>query len=230
MDSHRSKIPRQLFHVILTTSHLKKNPNNLVESVRVPGTYTSLPAAKAAAHSCLFDAGYERDWFDVYETNTDVFEYSSLHERTGLAVLAVANDGTTFRVRINTTPNTRGLSSDLPDNRVTTPLYYVIQADAEYDADEGSAIRDVIIEKIFESYEEAEAFARTALLSEEDGITKEDFAEYHEAVANEKDCGYGENVLVHAVSDYGVNYLISVIKNQVLEATHLAEASMRISF
>ena len=66
------------------------------------------------------------------------------------------------------------------------------------------------------------------LLSPENGISKESFAYYCEAGPDESDCGYGENVIVHATSDYGMNYLVIVIKSQELEAVTVAEASMRI--
>lgn len=87
----------QLFHILMVTSHIKKNPSNIVEKIRAPGSYTSLQAAKEAAHRCLFDAGYEREWFKTYETKTEALEARNLPERTGLAVYAVAEDGTEFR-------------------------------------------------------------------------------------------------------------------------------------
>jgi hypothetical protein len=66
------------------------------------------------------------------------------------------------------------------------------------------------------------------LLSRQDGVTRESFAEYTEAEPGERDCGYGDNVIVHAASDYGTNYLVSVIKTQELEAVKIAEAAMKI--
>ncbi|GIJ99628.1 hypothetical protein Aspvir_003629 [Aspergillus viridinutans] len=219
---------KQLFHILSTTSHLQKNPNNVVEKVRIPATYTNLQAAKAAAYRCLFDAGYEKEWFTTYETKPEIFENRDLPERSGLAVFAVAPDGTEFRVHIITTPKDEKLIDEVLEGRITKPLYYVIQANVEYSADEGSRVRDIDIEGVFQTYQEARDQASWVLLSKEDAITKESFAEYTEAAPTEKDCGYGENVIVRAVSEYGTNYLISVIKNQELEAVHLAEAAMKI--
>ncbi|OBT70994.1 hypothetical protein VF21_09882 [Pseudogymnoascus sp. 05NY08] len=48
------------------TSHIQRDLNSEIEKIRIPGTYCSLEAAKAAAHGCLFDAGYEREWFSQY--------------------------------------------------------------------------------------------------------------------------------------------------------------------
>ncbi|KAL2802563.1 hypothetical protein BJX63DRAFT_106893 [Aspergillus granulosus] len=51
---------------------------------------------------------------------------------------------------------------------------------------------------------------------------------YSEAEQNETDCGYGDNVVVHAASGHGTNYLVTMIKNKELEAVSIAEASIRI--
>ncbi|GLA31880.1 hypothetical protein AnigIFM63326_010793 [Aspergillus niger] len=224
-----SKIPEHLYHVLLTITRLNKNPNNLVEILRIPGTYTSLLAAKAAAHSCLYDAGYERDFFPTYETSAHIFEQENLPDRTGLAIYAVAPDGTTFRVRIDTTTNKLQLTTDLDDGRISIPLFYVVQANVEYDAIEGeSTVREVIVQGTFTDYMQARKYAKEVLLSEKDGILKGSYAAYVEAGEGERDCGFGENVVVHAASDYGANYLVSVIRNQELGSVSLAEAAMRI--
>ncbi|KAL2802566.1 hypothetical protein BJX63DRAFT_414764 [Aspergillus granulosus] len=223
-------IPEHLYHILLTTSHIRKNPNHVVEKVRVPGTYTSLLAAKAAAHSCLLDAGYEKEWFETYEImagHSDE-EASTSNYTCGLMVHATATDGAIFRVRIKIVANPAGLTSELPDGRVPVPLYYVIQASVEDGGDEASLVRVIDVKGTFTSYEEARKFASTVLLCPKDGITQGSFAEYSEAEQNETDCGYGDNVVVHAASGHGINYLVTVIKNQELEAVGIAEASMRI--
>ena len=58
-----------LYHVLFSVSHIQKDVNCEVEKVRVCGTHTNLPAAKAAAHRTLFEAGYEREWFTEFDTN-----------------------------------------------------------------------------------------------------------------------------------------------------------------
>src|SRR5271169_5882783 len=68
-DSREVQTPESLYHVMITQSHLNKDVNSVIEKVRVCGTYTSLPAAKAAAHRCLFDAGYEQEWFSEFDAN-----------------------------------------------------------------------------------------------------------------------------------------------------------------
>lgn len=212
----------------MTSRNVGKNPNNVVEKVRITGTYTSVQAAKDAAHRSLYEAGYEREWFKEYVVEQEGLQHPHVPKRTGLAVFAIASDGTEFCVSIATTPNHDCLTSPYDDRRVPIPLYHVIQADVAYSDDEGSKVRDVNVQGVFKTYDEARRFAETVLLSEEDGIGKESYIQYDEAAPNERDCGYGENVILHAISDYGVNYLISVIKTEALESERLAEAAMRI--
>ncbi|KAL2787572.1 hypothetical protein BJX66DRAFT_353293 [Aspergillus keveii] len=225
----RPYIPETLYHVLLTISHISKNPNDLmIENLRVPGTYTSLLQAKAAAHSCLYEAGYEKEFFETYEVAPGHVEGHE-HE-PHIIIHATATDGTTFRVRIRNTRNETGLpASDLADGRVSVPLYYVIQVTTEYVGDEGvNLVQEVDVRGVFTSYAEARKFASRVLLSPEDGITKDTFVEYSEAGPGETDCGFGENVVVHAALGNGTKYLLAVVKTQELEALDVAEAAMRI--
>ncbi|KFZ19991.1 hypothetical protein V502_03402 [Pseudogymnoascus sp. VKM F-4520 (FW-2644)] len=140
------------------------------------------------ANCALFDAGYEREWFSQYEVDPAALERYRIHQRMGLVVPAVAPDGTIFRVCISTTPNIGHLTTDKEDGRIATDLYYVVQTSVNYaNGDEGQR-RDINIEGIFMTYDKAQSFAHNVLLSEEDGITKESFAEYDEAGDNERDC------------------------------------------
>lgn len=208
--------PEQLYHIVLITSHLQKDPNGKFQKIRIPGTYISLASAKAAAHRCLFDAGYEREWFKIFHTSHE-------REEDGQVVHAVSPSGSTYRVRILTTPNT----IDKPlfahdDGRVTIGLYYVLQIKAGLEDEE---YRDINIEGTFTSYSTARDCALQVLLDSEDGITEESFAVYDKAGPGQTDCGYGDNIIVHAVGNYGENFLISVIETQVLETTRLIEAT-----
>lgn len=221
--------PESLYHVIFTISHLQRDPTSEIEKVRIPGTYVSLAQAKAAAHSCLFDAGYEKEWFSTYETQPERLESLAGTQGTGLAVFAVATDGTIFRVRVATTPNVPQLTTDLDDGRIRLDLYHVVQSTHKYDS-KGDVARDMNIQGTFETYTQARNFATGVLLSEQDGLTKESYVDYNEAGPNDRDCGYGENVIVYAAGSGGQNYLVSVIKSQGLESVRLAEASMRIKW
>ena len=216
-----------LYHVVFTISHLSHDVFAEVEKVRVAGTYTSLKAAKAAAHRLIFDAGYEVEWFTEYLTQPAEFEEHKIDHHEGLMVYAKARDGTTFRVTLLTAPNSKGFESD-EEGKIDRPLYHVLQMNVKYSIDDSGATRETNIEGSFDSYEEARRYASELLLSEDEGITRDSFAQYDEAKAPERDCGYGENVIVHAVGNDGDNILISVLKEQEMEAARLAEAAMRI--
>jgi hypothetical protein len=214
-----------LYHIIITQAHLKKDVNSVGENIRVCGTYTSLPAAKAAAHRTLFDGGYEQEWFTEFDVNKDQFPASM--RKSGLMVYAVVPDETTFSVNLATTPNLLGLKGN-KHGKVMLELYHVVQTTVDYGRVEGEEERETNIEGSFESYEAAWKFAKVVLLNKEDGITKASFADYYEAAAGERDCGFGENVIVHAVGQNGVNFLVSVVKAQEMEAVRLAEAAMQM--
>jgi len=216
-----------IYHVLFTVSHLQKDVNAEVQKVRVCGTYTSLEAAKAAAHRCLFDAGYEREWFTDFETKQEEFQAHHIKRRSGLIVLATAPDGTIFRVSVATTPNVQQYKGG-EDHKVEKDLFHVVQTNVLYTEDESGEARDTNVEGSFQTYEEARKFAAQALLSPEDGITKATFAQYDEAAPNETDCGFGENVVIHAVGENGENILVSVLKGQEMESVRLAEAAMRM--
>ncbi|EXJ90649.1 hypothetical protein A1O1_03753 [Capronia coronata CBS 617.96] len=217
-----------LYHVVFTTSHISKDVNGEVERVRVCGTYTTLPAAKAAAHRTLFEAGYEKEMFDEYETSQEQFIRHHVKRRTGLCVLAKSADGTVFRVSVATTPNSLNLKGGKDDHKIHQDLYHVVQTNVLYTEDDTGAARETNVEGTFTTYEEARKYASQVLLAPEDGVTKESFEEYDEAGPDEKDCGFGENVVVHAVGQNGENYLVSVLRGQEMESVRLAEAAVRI--
>jgi len=217
-----------LYHVVFSTSHNSKDPNSAVEKLRVCATFTDLKAAKAEAHKTLFEAGYEREFFAEYDTNQDDFAAHQIKRRSGLCVFAKAQDSTIFRVSVATTPNLQGFKGNTEDHKVHGNLYHVVETIVLYQEDDSGEARETHVEGTFEVYEEARKFASHVLLAPEDGVTKESFGQYDEAGPLEKDCGYGENVVVHAVGENGENLLVSVLKGQELESVRLAEAAIRI--
>ncbi|KUL89432.1 hypothetical protein ZTR_04323 [Talaromyces verruculosus] len=218
----------QLFHVLFITEHLQKDPNAVIQKLRVTGSYTSLAAAKTAAYSCLFDAGYEKDWFSVYTVVGDSDD--------GKIVSATAPDGTRFSVQILNSV----LDDDAPqgasklwnytveehDQRISTELYYVVQVKTHYDDEQ---LREINIEGTFLTYNAAREYAKGVLLNPTDGIDTKSYAQYDEAGPDQRDCGFGANVIVHAVGVNGENFLVSVVKSQTMESVRLAEAAMRIA-
>jgi len=216
-----------LFSVVLTTSHIQHDVNQKVEKLRICGSFTNLKAAKDEAHKVLFELAYEREWFDRYLTTDEDFKNAKVERPDGLITLAVAPDGTNFRVSIKAAPNNTGYVGD-EDGKIHQNLYHVVQTNVVLDEDEDGALRETNVEGTFTKYDEARKYAHTVLLSEADNITKDSYEVYEEAKPGENDCGYGENVVVHAIGKNGTNILVSVLKGQEAESERLAEAAMLI--
>jgi len=213
------------YHVILTSSRFKRDPTSEVQRVRVCGTYTSIKAAKAAAHQALFDAGYEQEWFTVFDSRTH--ETTNWKHGEGVIVYAEAPEGEIFTISISTTVDTLGVKGN-EEGKIEIDLYHILQTTIFYDKDASGGLRETNIEGTFKTYDEARAAASTVLVNEEDGVTKESWAEYDELPVGEKDWEYGENVVVHAVGSNGENILLSVVKELELESVRILEAAMRI--
>jgi hypothetical protein len=211
-----------LYHVVLTTSHLKKDVNVTVQGVRVCGTFDALQHAKAFAHRCLFEAGYEQEWFTMFKTQHDL---RLVDHKEDKIVEATGPAGELFTVNISTIPNSFGLKSSSDSKRITTPLFHVVQTIVKYGEDESGQTRDTTIQGSYTSYERAREIAHSLLLWFEDGINKDTYLQYEEAAPGELDCGYGENVVVHAVGENGSNYLVSILKSDELEAERVREAA-----
>ncbi|KAL2821159.1 hypothetical protein BJX63DRAFT_379519 [Aspergillus granulosus] len=215
-----------LYHLLLSVSALGNN--QISEKISIIGTYTSLAAAKVAAHNGLHEAGYERSLFIEYETDVEFFEAENIPERSGLVVFARSPDGTTFRVRIKATPNIPQVTTLGDDEKIPVSLFYVIETVIQLDkANRRISLKDSDVQGVFTTYQDARAHAEKALIDEDDGVTEESFLEYVVAPPGEMDCGCGENVIVHAIGDYGENYYISII--QALEKNKKATmvASLR---
>lgn len=163
--------------------------------------------------------------FDVYDTKLPEFEHDHVSDTLGLMVHAGVSDGTILEVRLLTTRNELNLPA-VP-GRITRDLYHVVQTTVDYRKGEESP-QSYIIEGTFKGYKEACVFAQNVLLSEGDGLTRESYVQYDETGPGEADCGYGENVLVHAIGYNGENSLVTVVKEQAMESVRLAEAAIRM--
>ena len=183
--------------------------------------------AKAAARKVLYEAGYERDMFDVYDTKLSEFEHDHVNDTLGLMVHAGVSDGTILEVRLLTTRNELNLAAEPGCQRITRDLYHVLQTTVDYRKGDES-VQSYNIEGTFKGYKEACVFAQSVLLSEVDGLTRESYAQYDETGTGQADCGYGENVLVHAIGYNGENSLVIVVKEQAMDSVRLAEAAMRM--
>ncbi len=210
-----------LFNVVLTLTHMQKDVDMNLQGVRVCGTYDSLQTAKGFAHRCLFDAGYEQEWFTTFETQ---HEGIFIDHKQNEIIRAVGPGREEFIVNISTIPNVFKLKSN-GAGRIETPLYHVIQTVVHYGADESGQTRDTTIQGSFKNFDEARKVALSTLLWGDDGISRNTYAQYDEAGSGELDCGYGENVMVHAIGRNGENFVVSVLKGNTMESERVCEAA-----
>ena len=189
-------VPEELYYLVVAITHPQHDVNAITKRLRVCRTSTE---AKKAAHSSLLNAGFERELFTEYDVNEKHEGSEREMDSSGRVVHAVALDGTTFDVNIKTASNRGMFLPEDEDGMIERDLYHVLQTTVDYSRDAPGGKRHTDVEGSFDSYE-AKGFAGTVLLSEEDGITKDSFPEYSEAGPGETDCGYAEDVVVHAVA------------------------------
>jgi hypothetical protein len=229
--------PQDLYHILSIRSHIEHDPQSEVQKVCVCGTFTSLAAAKAAAHRTLFDASYERDWFRVFDAKPDHLAANGDGDEwthgDGVIVYAVAPGGEIFIVQISTTADSVGVGDGttvtVKDGRVQKELYYLVQTIIFYDLDASGDKRETSVQGVFDTYAAARRAAETFLIDEEEGLSKREWPQYDELKAGEVEGEYGPNVIVHAIGFNGQNVMLSVLKGQPVEkGEDIMEAAMRI--
>lgn len=196
-----------LYHVLLTSIDLKKDPSGAAQDVSIKATFTSLPSAKAFSRTLLTSLGYERDFFTTYD---ELGSYTGdWPHGDGVQVYAAVAESEILKVELKTAENKFGYQGD-ESGRVTRELWHVVQTTIHYNLDRSGAKRDSVIEGSYETAEQARQSARTALLDED--VRKEDFAEYDEFGGTQGDWTWGEDVVVHAVGQGGENYVVRVLQ------------------
>ncbi len=204
-----SPLESDLYHIKWTMTDFHKDPSGATQTVRICGTYTDLDAAKAAAQSFLKEKGFDKDWFTTFDVHDAVNGVCWKHG-DGVMVYAVAPDGETFTIEIETTPNTLGLRGN-DEGQVEEELYHVLQTTIFYDKDRSGACRETNVEGSWKSYNKARIAAAKVLLDED--VAKSDFVKYDENKGQD-DWEYGEDVVVHAVGANGENILVSMLKSE----------------
>ncbi|ETN47156.1 uncharacterized protein HMPREF1541_01347 [Cyphellophora europaea CBS 101466] len=224
-----------LYHLLLTTHNLpsSQNPLNKVEKIRAPGIYTSLTQAQAAAHRALFDLGLERDFFTVYEVREEEFAQhpslgkgpDAIADKAGLAVHAVARDGSVWQVRVAATPvehaKAKGWEASWEDGRVGGGDAYLVVRTKVRGEEERGGVREHVVLGATRTLGEARRVAAEAVQA----LKQEGKFEVAEMDDGEE---LGESTVGHAVGNDGENVFVSVVKVVELEAVRVGEASMRI--
>ena len=99
-----------------------------------------------------------------------------------------------------------------------------MQTIVHYRDDESGQTRNTSIQGSFLTYGPGREIAHSLFLWFEEGFDKDTYLQHEEAKPAELDCGYGENVVVHAVGQNEENFLVSVLAGQEMETERVAEA------
>lgn len=185
---------------------MSNDPAELGFKISLPATFTDLKAAKVAARGLLEEEGYNTEFFPVYAVKDNV---SNWQYGDGVLVHAEVPGEAEFEVGIDTVQNTIGAKPD-SSGRVTTPLFYIVQTMIDYNTDRSGRKRQYVVEGAYAEQKAAREQAIKILLDED--TKKEDFAEYNEH-GTDADWAFGDEVVVHAVDEGGMNILVSVIQS-----------------
>ncbi|KAB2575245.1 hypothetical protein BFW01_g3833 [Lasiodiplodia theobromae] len=202
--------PDNLYHVKRYFWYPTPNHTNSVLQPSIRGTFASLPAAKKFASQALADEGYQPGQFQDLQLRRD----SGTEWTFGDDVMVYAKtiEEGTVTVELETTPNRVGkLSLEGPDERVKDSLYFLVQTVIDYSRDWSVGSRRTIVEGVFRTVEEAKEKAFDILLEANGEISRSDFAEYSEN-RGQDDWEFDDNVLVHAVGQNGLNFLVAIVK------------------
>lgn len=201
-------VPELLFHTILTVIHHNNESGNGHLDTYVLGTRTTLEAAKSFAKHSLTYFGYAKEEFEIYEERTPGVEWK---HGDGVMVYGKTAAQQEVLVTIDTKPNA-GRVLAAPDGTLLLPggtdhLHYVLQSVANYNT---SRVELIEIEGAYAKRVDALAAAKRCLI--DGNIRREDYAQYDERddLSMPQDWPFGEDVIVHAVSANGENYLVSL--------------------
>ncbi|KAL1895644.1 hypothetical protein Sste5346_005114 [Sporothrix stenoceras] len=219
--------PELLYHTTLVVYDGSRDPTNRSRSAFILGTHTSLAAAKAFSTTALQGLGYKPSDFLEYHVKEPSSQEEDWIFGDGVVVYAKAFSGEEFAVGLDTTPNDQGfagaadgtliLQGISSDHNPAHHLHYVLQTKVDYDQDrcrarrcsgtDMSAFKSTEIQGCFLKRADAIKAAKQCLKS-----AGYEFAQYDERndLGKEDDWPFGEDVLVHAVSQTGENYAVAV--------------------
>ncbi|CAK7212953.1 hypothetical protein SBRCBS47491_001638 [Sporothrix bragantina] len=207
-----SSIPELLYHTTLTVLGKDTDASAVTRNVYVLGTHSTVEAAKAFSATALEALNYEPTDFVQYNVHDGKSPWT---HGDGVVVYAKAPAGQEFIVGIDTTPNDQSLLAGpngtiklpvSPDNP-TPCLHYVLQTMVDYQKQAEGTFEKTEIEGCYLHCADACAAAKNCLKN-----TGYDFAQYDQRndLGEVEDWPFGEDVIVHAVSQTGENFSVSV--------------------
>lgn len=202
--------PEHLFHTTLTVVNYNEDSTGANQSFHVLGTHGTLEAAKAFASGALTKLNYSPDEFSEYSERLSSPAEKWTH-RDGVVLFARAPAGQELSVGIDTTPNNESLAATADGTICLSTdgpklLHYVVQTTIDYNTDRTGSVQERDIEGCYVKRTDALVAARECLQAQP-------FATC-DIRDSEDMCGqwpYGEDVVVHAVTATGQNYIVSVL-------------------
>ncbi|KAH7243884.1 hypothetical protein FSOLCH5_013517 [Fusarium solani] len=199
-----STSPELLFHTTLTVIDYHKDSVGAKRSVYILGTHATVEAAKVFAARALHELRYEPGDFEEYATRSSSEEWK---HGDGVLVYAKAPAGQVFLIGVDTTPNNESLPAN-PDGSVMLPkgvesLHYVVQTTIDYNKDRTGCVQETEIEGSY--IHRADAFSAAQKC-----LDPADFAEYDTIGDMVGEWPFGEDVVVHAVTETGQNTTVAV--------------------
>ncbi|PHH89451.1 hypothetical protein CDD83_6037 [Cordyceps sp. RAO-2017] len=199
-----------LYHTILTVIDYHKDRFGAIRLVFVLGTHVNLDAAKAFSIRALEKLNFVPDDFEQYAVRSlDKLPVERWIHGDGVLVFARAPAGQEFFVAITTTPNNELLPTG-SDGEPVLPqgiksLHYVLQSTTDYNKDRTGSAQTTEIEGAYLHRKDAFIAARKTLDEKQyvEFDTRDD-----ENMADE--WPFGEDVVIHAVSETGQNEVVTV--------------------
>ncbi len=216
----KSDAPENLFHILLTIVDLKKDASGGARSYFVLGTRGTLHAAKAYSTVALRKIGFHDEDFAQFDIRPSV-EIERWPHGEGVIAYARAVSGEEFLISIDTTPNNETLRlksvpctghGEEDEGILHLPngaqfLHYVLQITIDYNADRSGSAQTVEIEGAYAHRADALSAAHRCLDGE-----RASFVEYDSRGDAEffGEWPFDEDVVVHAVTETGQNFLVAV--------------------
>jgi hypothetical protein len=211
-SSPQDTIPELLYHTVLTVVDYSHDASGASRTIYILATHGTHEAAKAYAAQSLEKLNFEADDFQKYEVRGLGSNRAgkSWVYGDGVIVFARSLDGQEFRASIYPTKNRESLRANVQDGKVILPegaqfLHYVVQTIVDYHVDRSGGQQQMVILGVYLHRADAWVAAHKSL-------DPEDYVEYDCRGDAEfvEQWPFGENVAVHAISEWGLNHLVAV--------------------
>lgn len=199
-----------LYNITLTIIDFQADPTGGTQHIFVLGSHGTLKAAKDFCTTSLQNLNFDISEFSEYQVRTTGDEGSAEWPYgEGVMVFAKAFAGQVFLVGIVTTLNNENLPSTSSGDLVLPNglkfLHYVVQTEVDYNADRTGFVQKSDLEGTY--LHRADAWTAAYNCLDKKQLCEYDSREDPELAGQ---WPFGEDVAVHAISETGQNYYVSV--------------------